>query len=83
MLSDTLFGPVFMSALVNLGFQTVVDMLYKQLGARFRKLRQSARLKVYERLNSEKPREDFTEILLQKLGKVILPLSLSSLLKDA
>ncbi|KAK6854663.1 hypothetical protein PG995_009756 [Apiospora arundinis] len=69
MLSDTLFGPVFMSTLVNLGFQTIVDMLYKQLGARFRKLRQSARLKVYERLNCEKPREDFTEILLQKLGK--------------
>ncbi|KAK8069988.1 hypothetical protein PG994_006604 [Apiospora phragmitis] len=69
MFSDSLFGPVVLSALVNLGFQVVVDLLYKQLGFRFRKLRQSARLKVYERLDTEKPRDDFTEVLLRRLGK--------------
>lgn len=69
MFSDTLFGPVCLSALVNLGFQVAVDLLYKQLGARFRRLRQAARLKVYERLDIEKPRDDFTEVLLRKLGK--------------
>ncbi|KAK7932262.1 hypothetical protein PG985_002974 [Apiospora marii] len=68
MFSDSLFGPVCLSVLVNLGFQMAVDLLYKQLGARFRKLRQSARLKVFERLDSEKPRDDFTEVLLRKLG---------------
>lgn len=47
MFSDSLFGPVCLSVLVNLGFQVVVDLRYKQLGARFRKLRQSAMLKVY------------------------------------
>ncbi|KAK8053324.1 trichothecene c-15 hydroxylase, partial [Apiospora saccharicola] len=69
MFSDSLFGPVCLSVLVNFGFQVAVDLLYKQLGARFRRLRQSARLKVYDRLDSEKPQDDFTEVLLRKLAK--------------